>query len=371
MKIETAAIHIPNRRVSGSIAPPIQLSTTFEHGPANESLHDHGYIRDGNPNVDDLQTRLATLENATGCVAFASGMAAGVALLQTLEPGSRVVFHKDLYFDFIALARKLMPQWGLEFEQIDLNDMHALSQALEKRPALIWFETPSNPQLELIDMRIISDLAHNMGAKICIDSTFAPPVIRRPIDHGADYVLHSLTKYMGGHSDIQGGSLSFAKDEGILEDLLHIRRITGSVLSPFNAWMVSRGIQTLACRVDRHCDNALVVAQALHSHSEINRVYYPFLRSDPGFEIANRQMNAGGGVVSIEFRRGREAALTAASKVQLFANATSLGGVESLVEHRASVEGAATTTPDSLLRLSIGLEAAEDLIDDLISAIER
>lgn len=369
MEIETVAIHVPRGRRDGAIAPPINLSTTFEHGPANEALCAHEYIRDGNPNVDDLQTRLSRMDNAAGCVAFASGMAAGSALIQTLKPGSRILFHNNIYFDVLALAGKLMPNWGIEFEQKDLTDRKALQSGLEKKPALVWFETPSNPQLDVIDIKAVSDAARSVGAKVLVDSTFAPPVIQRPLDLGADFVLHSLTKYMGGHSDIQGGSISFAKDNGLFGELTHIRRITGGVLSPFNAWMVSRGIQTLACRVERHCANALAVARALAARPEVSRVRYPLLKSDPGYDIASRQMSAGGGMVSVEFKGGRTAALNVASKVKLFTNATSLGGVESLIEHRASVEGTATSTPDSLLRLSIGLEAPQDLINDLISAL--
>lgn len=370
MEIETAAIHVPRSRRDGAIAPPINLSTTFEHGPANEALYAHEYIRDGNPNVDDLQTRLASMEHAAGCVAFASGMAAATALVQTLKPGSRILFHNNIYFDVIALAGRLMPNWGIEFERRDLTDPNSLAAGLEKKPALVWFETPSNPQLDIIDIKAATAAAHSVGAKVVVDSTFAPPVIQRPLDLGADFVLHSLTKYMGGHSDIQGGAIAFARDDGRFAELAHIRRITGGVLSPFNAWMVSRGVQTLACRVERHCANALAVARALASRPEIARVRYPFLESDPGFEIARRQMTAGGGMVSVEVKGGRTAALKVASKVRLFTNATSLGGVESLIEHRASVEGKATSTPDSLLRLSIGLEAPQDLIADLISALE-
>lgn len=370
MKIETRAIHVPQRRTDGGIAAPIQLSTTFEHGPANEALFPNAYIRDGNPNVNDLQTRLTSLEGAAGSVVFASGMAAGVAVLQTLSPGSHVLFHENLYFDFMALANKLMPQWGVTFEQVDFTDTQAFEQAMGKGPTLVWFETPSNPQLEVIDIQAVSQAARAVGAKVLIDSTFAPPTIQRPLDIGVDFVLHSLTKYMGGHSDIQGGSISFNGDEGLFNELAHIRRITGSVLSPFNAWLVSRGLQTLACRVDGHCANALAIAQALETHPKVSRVRYPFLESDPGFDIARRQMTAGGGVVSIEIKGGRDAALDVASKVKLFTNATSLGGVESLIEHRSSVEGDATSTPEALLRLSVGLEAASDLIDDLLQALE-
>lgn len=371
MELETIAIHVPRNSTQGGLAPAINLSTTFEHGPANEPLHSHEYIRDGNPNVDDLQTRLSHLEGAEGSVVFASGMGAGAALLQTLQPGSRVLFHKDLYFDFGALGRELMPRWGLEVERADLTNGLELEQALSRKPALVWFETPSNPMLDVIDIQAVSNAAHSIGAKVLIDSTFAPPVIQRPLDLGADFVLHSLTKYMGGHSDVQGGSISVAKDEGLIGKLTHLRRVTGGVLSPFNAWLVSRGLQTLSCRLEKHSANALAVAQALEAHPSVSRVRFPHLPSHPQYEIARRQMKSGSGMMSVEFSGGREAAIKVASKVKLFTNATSLGGVESLVEHRASVEGAATSTPDSLLRFSVGLEASEDLIDDLAAAMDQ
>ncbi len=370
MEFETAAIHVPHARSGGAIAAPIVLSTTFEHGPANERIHAHEYIRDGNPNVDQLEARLSHLEGAAGCVAFASGMSAGAALLQTLRPGSRILFHKDLYFDFASLAKALLPQWGLEVLTADFNDDAAFRNALEKRPSLVWFETPSNPCLEIIDIRKVAEAAHSVGARALVGSTFAPPLIQRPHDLGADFVLHSLTKYMGGHSDVQGGSISYAKGADIGSELLRVRRICGAVLSPFNAWLIGRGIQTLSCRLARHCENAAAIADALSRHPKVSRVRYPFLESDAGYEIAKRQMRAGGGMVSVEINGGRETAIAVASRVRLFVNATSLGGVESLIEHRASVEGPATSTPASLLRLSVGLEAVSDLLDDLLQALQ-
>jgi cystathionine gamma-synthase len=369
MDLATRAIHHPARRIDGAIVPPIQLSTTFEHGPANESLCDHEYIRDGNPNVDDLQTRLASIENAAGSVVFSSGMAAGVAVLQSLDPGSRILFHDGIYFDFADLAENKLSHWGLEVERVDFSDQEAFQTAIDRKPSLVWFESPTNPLLTVLDIEAISKAAHSVGAKVLVDSTFAPPAIQRPLDSGADFVLHSLTKYMGGHSDIQGGSISFAKQAECFESLVHIRRLTGGVLSPFNAWMVSRGIQTLDCRMERHCANAYAIASMLDTHPKIDRVRYPFLESDPGYGIAKKQMSAGGGMISVDVRGGRKAAIDVASKVKLFRNATSLGGVESLIEHRASVEGPDSQTPASLLRMSIGLESATDLIADLEQAL--
>ena len=369
MHDETKAIHIPTRRTNGSIAPPIELSTTFEHGPAGEHLHGFEYIRDNNPNVSDLEARLAAIEGADGGVAFASGMAAGAAILSRLAPGSRVLFHKDLYFDFRKLAEKILPNWGLSCESIDMTDASARSQAFTEGVDLVWFETPSNPSIDVLDIQAICEEAKAANAEVLVDGTFATPVVQRPLQLGADYVLHSLTKYMGGHSDVQGGALAYKGDASIRDELAEKRRLTGGVLSPFNAWLISRGLQTLYCRMDRHCANAQLVAEALEGLSDIARVRYPWLRSHPSYETARKQMSSGGAMISIELEGGKEAAIRIASNVKLFVNATSLGGVESLIEHRASVEGPESTTSPGLLRLSIGLENPADLIGDLKAAI--
>lgn len=369
MHDETKAIHIPTRRPNGSIAPPIELSTTFEHGPAGEHLHGFEYIRDDNPNVSDLEARLGAIEGADGAVAFGSGMAAGAALLSCLSPGSRVLFHRDLYFDFRKLAERVLPNWGLQCESVDLTDAIARSSAFAKGVDLVWFETPSNPSIEVLDIETICREAAASGAEVLVDGTFATPVVQRPLELGANYVLHSLTKYMGGHSDVQGGAIAYKADASITGDLAEKRRLTGGVLSPFNAWLISRGLQTLFCRMDRHCANAQLVAEALESRSEIARVRYPYLASHPSYDIARKQMVSGGAMISIDLKGGIEAAIRVASNVKLFVNATSLGGVESLIEHRASVEGPDSTTPTGLLRLSIGLENPDDLLEDLTSAL--
>ncbi len=369
MHNETKAIHIPRRRILGSIAPPIQLSTTFEHGPAGERLHGYEYIRGGSPNVDDLQTRLAAIEGADGAVAFASGMAAGAAILSRLPPNARVVFHKDVYFDFRTLAQKVLPNWGLSCESIDLSDPAARERSFTDGVDLVWFETPSNPRIEVLDIEAISHEAKANGATVLVDGTFATPVLQRPLDLGANYVLHSLTKYMGGHSDVQGGAIAYRGEQALAEGLLETRRLTGGVLAPFNAWLISRGLQTLHCRMERHCSNAQTVAEALEALDGVDSVRYPHLPSHPSYEIAKRQMSAGGAMISFEVKGGKEAAIKVASKLKLFLNASSLGGVESLIEHRASSEGPKSTAPEGLLRMSIGLENPLDLINDLRTAL--
>jgi cystathionine gamma-synthase len=366
---ETKAIHIPTRRTNGSIAPSIELSTTFEHGPAGEHLHGFEYIRDNNPNVSDLEARLAAVEHADGAVAFGSGMAAGAAILSRLAPGSRVLFHKDLYFDFRKLAERILPNWGLHCESIDLTDASARSQAFAQGVDLVWFETPSNPSIDVLDIQAICQEAKAVNAEVLVDGTFATPVVQRPLELGADYVLHSLTKYMGGHSDVQGGAIAYKGGASVRDELAEKRRLTGGVLSPFNAWLISRGLQTLYCRMDRHCANAQLIAEALDGVSGVARVRYPWLPSHPSYAIARKQMSSGGAMISIELEGGRDAAIRLASSVKLFVNATSLGGVESLIEHRASVEGPESTTSPGLLRLSIGLENPGDLIEDLRAAV--
>jgi len=369
MHDETKAIHVPTRRANGSVAPPIELTTTFEHGPAGEHLHGFEYVRDGNPNVDDLQTRLAAIEGADGAIAFGSGMAAGAAILSRLSPGARIVFHKDLYFDVRALAQKVLPNWGLKCESVDLSNATVREQVFENGVDLVWFETPSNPLIDILDIEAICKEANVKGADVLVDGTFATPVVQKPLELGARYVLHSLTKYMGGHSDVQGGAVAFRGESSIADGLMETRRLTGGVLSPFNAWLISRGLQTLHCRVEKHCANAFAVAKALESQDDIERVRYPYLPSHPSYDTARRQMSMGGGMMSFEVSGGKDAAIRVASNVKLFVNATSLGGVESLIEHRSSVEGPESTAPVNLLRLSIGLENSDDLIDDLLTAL--
>ncbi|MEZ5915753.1 MAG: aminotransferase class I/II-fold pyridoxal phosphate-dependent enzyme [Parvularculaceae bacterium] len=371
MKPETLAIHVPQKRRDGAIAPPIHLSTTFEHGPASERLFEYEYIRSANPNVNDLESRRARLERGCGAGVISSGMAAGAALFNTLQPGSELLFHKDVYFDFKNLAQTLLPNSGLRARFIDLRDEDAVDRALSGKTALVCFETPSNPRLEIIDIKAISDKAHRVGAKILVDSTFATPALQNPLALGADYALHSLTKYVGGHSDVQGGAIVVADQPDMVEKLVAVRTLSGGVLSPFNAWMLARGLQTLHCRMEKHSANALQIAQMLSRHRHVEQVRYPFLETNPDLTIAKKQMSAGGGMLSFELAGGREAALRVASEVRLFINATSLGGVESLIEHRASMEGPGSSAPGGLLRLSIGLEHPDDLIEDLERALGK
>jgi cystathionine gamma-synthase len=369
MKFSTRAIHVPGIRHDGAIAPPIHLSTTFEHGPANESLTEYEYVRSGNPNANELEARLASLEGGSAALVYGSGMAATTALMASLPRGAEILIHRDSYYDTRTVAAELMAPLGIRHKVVDLRDEAALEDALSVDTAMIWVETPSNPRLDILDIASLADRAHSVGAALAVDGTFATPAIQRPLELGADVVMHSMTKFMGGHSDIQGGALILRDDPELAERLRHHRTLSGGVLSPFNAWLIARGLQTLDCRMERHSANAMIIAEMLDRHPAVERTNYPFLDSAPAVELARRQMRSGGGMLSFELQGGRDAAIGVASRVRLFVNATSLGGVESLIEHRASIEGANSMSPDNLLRVSVGLEDPDDLLADLEAAL--
>jgi cystathionine gamma-synthase len=372
MRFETLAVHAGAERdpATGSLAPPIHLSTTFEHGPAGERPHGWMYIREGNPTEKRLEEALAALEGGEAALIFSSGMAAGSAYLQTFPSGSHVVIADDLYYGFREVTHDFFPRWGMEATAVDMSDLDRVRAVVRTNTRLVWAESPSNPLLKVVDLASLAQIAHGAGARLAVDGTFATPALQSPLALGADAVVHSTTKYLGGHSDVQGGALVVKKRDELFDRALHIRHILGAVGSPFNSWLVLRGLRTLACRMARHCATALAVAQALERHAGIEAVHYPGLPSHPGHEIAKRQMRGFGGMLSLRVRCGREQAIAVASRVKLFVNATSLGGTESLIEHRASSEGPNSPTPQNLLRLSVGLEHEDDLIADLREALE-
>jgi len=375
MRFETVAVHAGGEadRETGAVTPPIHLSTTFLHGPECEPLHAWAYQREGNPTQDRLEQALAAIDGGASALAFGSGMAAAATLLQSLPAGARVLFHTDIYSGVRQLALDFLPRWGLQPVFVDLADVEATAATLDapgSSPTLVWAETPTNPQLEILDLSRLAAAAHAAGARLLVDGTFATPALQRPIAAGADIVLHSTTKYMGGHSDVLGGALIFADSAEELADAVgKSRRRLGGTASPFSSWLILRGLRSLACRMERHSANALRLAQALSGHPALSGVLYPGLVTHPGHEVARRQMSAFGGMLALRFVGGRAAAVAVAGRLQLFANATSLGGPESLVEHRASSDGPGTTTPDDLLRLSIGLEHPDDLLADLLQAL--
>jgi cystathionine gamma-synthase len=371
MKIETLAIHA-GREIdpgTGAIVPPIQLSTTFEREPDGSYPHGYNYIRDGNPTRTALEHCLAALEGGAIAAAFASGSAATASVFQSLAPGDHVIAPNDAYSGTSKLLRDIFIPWGLEVTFVDMTDPNQVQQALRPNTKLIWVETPSNPMLKVTDVHKIADLAHQTGALCACDNTWATPVLQQPLQQGADLVIHSTTKYLGGHSDILGGAVIAPADSAIFERVRLIQKAGGAVAAPFDCWLLMRGIQTLPYRMKGHCDHAMQIATYLSQHPAIERVNYPGLPQHPGHAIATQQMKGFGGMLSIEVKGGRDQAFAIAANVNVFTRATSLGGVESLLEHRASVEGPDSQTPDNLLRLSIGLEHIDDLLADLEQAL--
>jgi cystathionine gamma-synthase len=371
MKFETLAVHAGGEpdKSTGSMAPPIHLSTNFLHGAASEEIHGYMYVRDKNPTQDRLEAAMSALEGGEDALVFSSGMGASAALMQNLEPNSHIMIPEDVYVHLRLLAARFLRKWQVEHSVVDMTSLEAVRSALRPNTKLVWVETPSNPCMNITDIAGVAELAHRVGANLLVDNTFATPVLQRPLELGADIVLHSTTKYCGGHSDVQGGCLVFRKREPMQEQLFQVRMVLGAVCSPFNSWLILRGLRTLPCRMERHSANALAVARALVAEKNIEQVFYPGLPSHRGHEIAARQMKKFSGMMAVTVKGGWDAAVRMASRVRLFSTATSLGGVESLLEHRASAEGLGSTSPRNLLRLSIGLEDPDDLIEDLKQAL--
>ncbi len=371
MRIETLAVHagFAPDPTTGAVAPPLHLSTTFARDRDGVPLGGHVYVRESNPTQDALEAALAPLEGGAAALAFASGMAAGAALLQALPKGSHVVLPDDVYYGYRVAGVDFFREWGIETSSAAMEKVDSLRGAIRRETRLVWIETPSNPLMKVVDVAAAVSAAHEAGALAVVDNTFATPVLQRPLELGADVALHSTTKYFGGHSDVQGGALVFRSRDPFFERVLHARHVLGAVSSPFNSWLVLRGVRSLAVRVAAQSATALKVAEALAAHPAVARVNYPGLPGHPGHEAARRQMKAFGGMLSFHAAGGRDAALRAVGRAELFVRATSLGGVESLIEHRATSEGPASTTPQDLVRLSIGLEHADDLIADLQNAL--
>ncbi len=370
-RFETIAVHAgggPDRE-TGAIAPPIHLTTTFEHGPESERLHDFYYIRENNPTQARLEAALAAIENGEKALAFASGLAAAAAAMQALPAASHVLVADDGYYDVRTIAAEFLPRWGGQSSLVDVADLGAVQKALRPNTRLVFAESPSNPMLKVVDIAALAELSHRAGARLLIDGTFATPALQQPLELGADIVMHSTTKYLGGHSDVQGGALVFKRADELATEAARVRKVLGSVASPFGSWLVLRGLRSLACRVEQHSANALALARALEAHPAVEAVHYPGLESHPAHDVARRQMRAFGGMLSFRIRGGRAAAVRVVSRLKVFTVATSLGGTESLIEHRASSEGPTSRTPDNLLRASVGLEHVDDLIEDLRHAL--
>ena len=372
MKIETLAVHAGHTidPATGAVAAPIYLSTTFERDIDGNYSRGHMYTRNSNPNRQMLEAGIAALEGGAAAAAFSSGMAAATAVFQSLRPGDHVLAHADAYYGVTRVLRDVFEQWKLEIDSIDMGDLAAVRKAVRPNTKLIWTETPSNPLLKIVDLTAIAEIAQTAGALSVCDNTWSP-VIQRPFACGIDIVLHSTTKYFGGHCDVLGGILVAREETEFCKRVRDIQHSAGAVPSPFDCWLVLRGMRTVPWRIRAHSENASKVAQHLAEHKAIERVHYPGLPNHAGHEIARKQMTMFGGMMSIEVKGGRKPAMAAAAATKLFIRATSLGGVESLIEHRASVEGPGTSSPEGLLRLSIGLENADDLIEDLDQALAK
>ena len=365
-KFDTLAVHAGAEPdpATGAVAPPIQLSTTFVHRTDGEP-DTFSYQRDDHPTQCRLETALAALEGGARALTFASGMAAVAAVLDTLQREQTVVVPEDCYVGTRGYVTDVLPERGVEVITVDTTDLDAVRAACAGGVALLWAESPSNPRLRISDLAEMTKIAHAAGARLACDNTFATPVLQRPLELGADVVMHSTTKYFGGHSDVLGGALIFAENDDFAERIAARRLLTGAILSPFSAWLTLRGCRSLPARMAMHCANARKVAEFLAAHSAIERVNWPGLPTHPGHAIAKHQMRDFGAMLSVELRSGYDAALALARGTKIFTNATSLGGCESLIEHRASSEGAHTHSPPGLVRLSVGLEDADDLIEDL------
>lgn len=373
MRIETLAVHAGHHvdSATGAITPPIYLSTTFERQVDGSYPQGYQYIRENNPNREALEQCLCQLEGGVAAAAFSSGSAATMSVFQALQPGSHVIAPLDAYSGTTSLLREIFIPWNLSVTFVDMTDPSAVEQAVEPNTKLIWVETPSNPMLKITDIAKIADIAHQANACCVCDNTWATPMGLNPFKWGADLVVHSTTKYLSGHSDVMGGVAITKREDDFFQRIRSIQTLGGAVASPFDAWLVLRGIQTLPYRMRGHSENALKVARFLSEHPQVEAVHYPGLQHHPGHEIAQQQMPLFGGMLSFQVQGGREEAFAVVAKVKLFTRATSLGGVESLIEHRASIEGVGTKTPENLLRVSVGLEHPDDLIEDLAQALNE
>jgi cystathionine gamma-synthase len=372
MRIETLSVHSGRKidSATGAVTPPIHLSTTFEREKNGEYPKGYNYSRSNNPNREALEECLASLENGKYAAAFSSGSAAAMSILQSLQPGDHVIAPDDIYHGTKHLI-KIFEKWNINSDFVDMTDAENVEEAVKKNTKLIWIETPSNPLLKIIDIKRIANLAQNINAVTVCDNTWATPVLQNPLELGADLVLHATTKYIGGHSDVLGGAVISKKPNKIFEFVKEIQKSGGAVPSPFECWLVLRGIQTLPLRIKTQSQSAIVIAGFLSSRKEVEIVHYPGLKEHPGHGLAKEQMKLFGGMLSFQAKGNKNDALKLASQVNLFTRATSLGGPESLIEHRASVEGPETKTPQNLLRLSIGLEHPDDLIEDLEQAFTK
>lgn len=372
MKFETLAIKSLENNLGNTnpVSVPLYLSTTFVRNADGSYNNDFLYSRSNNPNRQILEQSLSVLEGGEICYTFSSGMAAISAIFQSLSPGDHVLLPDDVYYNVYMLITEVFERWGLKFSVVDMSNKKEVLSAITNNTKLIWVETPSNPQLKITDIKEISDIAKKNDILLAVDNTWLTPVLLKPLDLGADIVMHSTTKYFGGHSDVLGGCVILKENNDIAQKIHHIQSLSGGVPSPFDCWLISRGIQTLHLRVTAQTKTAKKLAKFLKNHPNIEKVNYPGLKSHPQFDVAKKQMTNGfGAMLSILIKGNAKTAHKIANKLKIFTTATSLGGVESLVEHRKSVEGVNSKTPENLLRISVGLENVNDLIEDWNQAL--
>jgi cystathionine beta-lyase/cystathionine gamma-synthase len=376
MEFETRAIHEgqePDPATGAIITPIYQTSTYVQEAVGVHKGYD--YARVANPTRSALQTALASLENAEFGVAFSSGLGATTTLMHLVDPGDRVVLIADVYGGVYRMTSQVYEPKGYVFDYVPAPEFADLPARLDERTRMVWIETPSNPMLNVVDIRAAADAAHAVGAILVVDNTFATPYLQNPLDLGADAVVHSTTKYLGGHSDVVGGFVA-TNDHTIAERLYFLQKSLGAVPGPFDSWLVLRGVKTLAVRMDRHCANARRIAEWLEGQDAVERVRYPGLASHPHHELARSQMSDFGGMISFEVAGGKDAALTVLRETELWTLAESLGGVESLIEQPAAMTHASTAdspfpVPENLIRLSVGIESADDLLADLEQALAK
>ena len=372
MKKETQAIHATNLvdETAAAIATPIFLSTTFARDTDGSYPKGHMYSRNSNPNRDALEKGLAILEGGAKAFAFGSGLAAVSAVFQCMKSGDHVLMPAVGYYASMKLAEEIMGPWGLQMTQVDMEDLEAIKVAIQPNTKLIWVETPANPLLGISDIQAICALAHSHGIFVGVDNTIATPILQNPISLGADIVMHATTKYIGGHSDVLGGAIIMREENDWSARLKRVQILMGATQNPLDCYLLARGRKTLPLRMREHSASALTLSQKLEKHIAIEKVHYPGLISHPQHELAKRQMPHGfSGMISIQIKGDEANARKVASGLKLFQQATSLGGVESLVEHRRSIEGTDSKTPGNLLRLSVGLEHVDDLWEDLDQAL--
>ncbi|HSZ40003.1 MAG TPA: cystathionine gamma-synthase [Trebonia sp.] len=374
---ETLALHAGQEPdpLTGAVVPPIYQTSTYKQDGVGGTRGGYEYSRTANPTRGALEECLAALEAGTRAYTFSSGMATEDCLLRVLcKPGDHVLIPTDAYGGTFRLFDKVLKPWGLNYTPVPQTDLDAVRDALRATNAkLIWTETPTNPLLNITDIEALAEVARDHGAKLVVDNTFASPYLQQPLTLGADAVVHSTTKYIGGHSDVVGGAV-IVRDTELADSIAFTQNATGAVAGPFDAWLTLRGVKTLAVRMDRHCANATRIAEMLTAHRAVSHVYYPGLHEHPGHKIAENQMRAFGGMVSFRLKAGEEAAVAMVGRTRLFTLGESLGGVESLIEHPArmthqSVAGSALEVPADLVRLSVGLEDPNDLLADLRNSL--